>query len=210
MAAGRSSSCVENTPPTERRRGGLAIEGRPDLRVGAQRRVGRLLLAKLQTHRVGACVEVGADAARRSHRHRRSRSRRRSAARCRRPASRRPTSRGDAGCWRSSAARGSCGRTRGRSRGRVARSVVRTAVCSTISAGSGPRCRRANGVCSTGTKYGWAPSARVRSELEHLRPERGQDERHGRIRQWRGIRGRVHRVEVARICSSGLRVAAAA
>ena len=33
-------------------------------------------------------------------------------------------------------------------------------------------------VCSTGTKYGWAPSAAVAGQLEHPRSQRGKHDRH--------------------------------
>ena len=79
----------------------------------------------------------------------------------------------------------------GRWRAPSAGSVSSTTFCSGSSSASGPRCSRANAVCSTGTKYGCAPAARCRGELEHLRAERGEHAH--RRRRRRGTRSTARR-----------------
>ena len=58
-----------------------------------------------------------------------------------------------------------------RSRAPWHRSVSSTTICSGARIASGPRISRACAVCSTGTKYGCAPSARSADSSQHLRTE---------------------------------------
>jgi hypothetical protein len=82
--------------------------------------------------------------------------------------------------------------------------VDRITFCSTHSNLSGPIAARASAVCSGVTKYGMRAIGSGRRQLEHLRAERSEEPDEG-LGRWHGhVRRGVHRLDVARICVSGL------
>ena len=69
--------------------------------------------------------------------------------------------------------------------------------CSGIRSLSGPSAARASGVCAGGTRYGWAPSARVRGQVEHFGAQCREHAGNGDIAVRAPVGdGRVHAVEV--------------
>ena len=119
--------------------------------------------------------------------------------RCRRRRGRPPRSRAGACCSGSSAP--SCRRRRARGRAPRARlaSSVRITACSGASSFPAPSRSRACAVCSTGTKYGCAPSVRSRARSSIFGPSAASTT--GTRSAARGHVGRrLHRVEV---CAHG-------
>ncbi len=78
----------------------------------------------------------------------------------------------------------------------VSGSVSRSTACSGHSKGPSPSTDRAIAVCSTGTKYGWAPSVREPASSSIFGPERGEHPPHGHRRPLSCVGRSVHAVEV--------------
>ena len=125
---------------------------------------------RLDADVIGARVEVGLHSlADRGPRRPRRRSRP-AAARCRRPRGRPPRSRAGACCSGSSAQSCRRRRARGSARARFDSSSVRITACSGASSFPAPSRSLACAVCSTGTKYGCAPSVRSRARSSIFGP----------------------------------------